>query len=632
MCGITGIYSFNEAGRFHLINLQKSMDILSHRGPDSQGSYFDNKVGLGHRRLAVIDTSSSANQPMYDKSGRYIIIFNGEIYNYRELRSKLEQKFKISFSTQSDTEVLLYLYIKFGRKCLDQLNGFFAFAVYDKDRKELFIARDRFGIKPLYYFQDDDKFLFASELRSIIGFGIEKNINIQSLWIYLQLNYVPGPYSMLNGVHKLLPGHFIFIRNNRVKIEKYYDLPVAKQPVFTTYSDQKKKVLELLERAVVDRLVADVPLGIFLSGGIDSSLITALASRNKQHIQSFSIGYSDNQYFDETEYARKVAEYFKTDHHIFNLQIRDLYDNLHDILNHLDEPFADSSAIPVYLLSKLTRRHVTVALSGDGADEVFSGYNKHQAFFRSGQKLFLNQLAKTFLPLWKVMPKSRNNYLTDRFRQIHRYGMGLKLDPKGRYWLWASLMSSNQAAGLLADQPGDQIDRDEFTGFKEVITGHISSEFRIKEILHTDTLFVLPNDMLYKVDLMSMAHSLEVRVPFLDASLVEYAFSLPDKSKIMPGRQKIILRDILHELLPGELYKRPKHGFEVPLLGWFRNELKSLIKNELLEDEFVREQGIFNVSRVKKLKKKLFGINPGDTHANIWALIVFQWWWKKYLS
>jgi len=633
MCGITGIYAFNEAGRFHLINLQRSVDVLEHRGPDAQGTFIDNRVGLGHRRLAVIDTSIRANQPMKDYYGRFILVYNGEIYNYQEIKTLLEERYQVQFTTHSDTEVLLYAYIIYGIKCLDMLNGFFAFAVYDRQEKELFIARDRFGIKPLYYYLDEDKFLFASELRSIISYGIQRTIRPESLALYLQLNYIPAPFSILEGVSKLLPGHFIRIKNKQVHLIQYYDLKSKIKGSNTpSYENTKDVLIEKLDNSVQKRLIADVPLGVFLSGGIDSSIITALASRHQANLKTFSIGYQNAGFFDEKKYAQQVADHFKTDHHVFNISNDDLLDHLDIILNHFDEPFADSSAIPAYLLSKLTRSGVTVALSGDGADEVFTGYNKHKAFYNAARKGLSGDFIQILAPLWRIMPASRSSFMTNRFRQLDRYAQGLKLGLQERYWLWAGFLTEQNALSYLSPGYIENYTNHKIEKYKYDLLHDMSNGISINDILLADIRLVLPNDMLYKVDLMSMAHGLEVRVPFLDHDVVEFAFSLPENYKINQKRQKIILRDILKDLLPGKLHRRPKHGFEVPLLKWFRKDLRTMISKDLLEDNFIREQGIFNYKIIRSLKKRLLSSNPADAHAHIWALLVFQSWWRKYLA
>ena len=363
MCGITGIYSYNTLGRLFMINLVRATDAISSRGPDFQGVYNDEVVGMGHRRLSVIDPSPAGNQPMKDETERYILVYNGEIYNYKSLRSRL-QKSGVQFHSESDTEVLLHLLIHEGIGCLNKVNGFFAFAFYDRQEECLLLVRDRYGIKPLFYYYDEDKFLFSSEMKSIFMYGIDKKPDIESLKLYLQLNYIPAPYSMLHNVKKLEPGHFLRIKGNNVEKKSYYDLKKIKIPVIPgDYEGQKQRFEELLEQSVTDRLVSDVPLGTFLSGGIDSSVISALAARHTDKLHTFSIGFRDEPFFDETKYARQVAAHIGSEHTVFRLSDEDLYAHVFDILDYLDEAFADSSAIAVSILSRETRKHVTVALS-----------------------------------------------------------------------------------------------------------------------------------------------------------------------------------------------------------------------------------------------------------------------------
>ncbi|MFP4089098.1 MAG: asparagine synthase (glutamine-hydrolyzing) [Cyclobacteriaceae bacterium] len=637
MCGITGIYAFNEVGRFHMIKLAAATDKLSKRGPDFGQSTSVHRVGLGHRRLSIIDTSSDGNQPMQDGSGRYTIIFNGEIFNYRELRQQLEQQ-GVSFRSATDTEVLLQLYIHEGKDCLQKLNGFFAFAIYDEHRDHLFVARDRLGIKPLLYYADEDKVLFASEMKSLLAYGIEKELDTHALYQYLQFNYTPAPLTMLKGVYKLLPGHYLEVskaNEPRVQTGSYYKLPFDENkinPEKLSYEQQQARLLELMEDSVQRRLVADVPLGTFLSGGIDSSVITALASRQVDKLNTFSIGYRDEPFFDETKYARLVADMYQTNHTVFSLSNYDLYSHLFDLLDHIDEPFADSSAIPVYILSKETKKRVTVALSGDGADEVFSGYNKHHAAWRVLHPGLAENMVSGLSGLWKKLPKSRNNPFANKFRQLDRFAEGMRLRPKERYLSWATYLSAENAALLLSNNVLEKLPFAKYDESIERLLHRINDEHEsLNQWLYTDVQLVLPNDMLTKVDLMSMAHGLEIRVPFLDHHVVEFAFSLPESSKINRQMKKRIVQDTFRNLLPPELYGRPKHGFEVPLLGWFRGELRSYIE-ELLDDERILAQDIFELESIKGLKQRLFSSDPGDVHATIWALIVFQHWWKQYMA
>lgn len=631
MCGITGIYAFNLVGRLSMINLAAATQALHHRGPDAFDTYHDDRVGLGHQRLSIIDTSAAGHQPMWDISGRYAITFNGEIFNYRELRRDLEAK-GVRFTSQSDTEVLLQLCIHEGDGALRKLNGFFAFCFYDKSEKTILLARDRYGIKPLLYLRDEDKVLFASEMKGLLAYGIEKEIDYASLFAYLQLNYTPGPDTIFRSVKRLPPGSFMKISGGRIAIERYYKIPMHTDAAasFPGYAQAMDTLKTLLEDSVSQRLVADVPLGTFLSGGIDSSVVTALASRHKPDLNTFSIGYKDEKYFDETRYANEVARQFRTHHTVFSLSNKDLYGHLHKMLDHLDEPFADSSAIAVYMLSRETRKHATVALSGDGADELLAGYNKHEAAYRALHPGVPEQFVNSLGWLWKALPQSRSGPLSNRIRQMSRFADASGLPPKARYWRWASFIDESAASTMLSPQSFSLLARDKYESRKDDILSTIPEHEKINDVLYTDTRLVLPGDMLVKADLMSMANSLEVRVPFLDHRIVDFLFSLPDDYKISRGFRKRILQDAFRDILPRSLYRRPKHGFEVPLLKWLRHEMRSLINDDLLSSKHIEAQGIFDNRAVQALKKRLFSHNPGDIHARIWGLVVFQWWWKKW--
>jgi asparagine synthase (glutamine-hydrolysing) len=626
MCGITGIFAFNLVGNVHKINITAATRALATRGPDNQAIYTDERVGLGHRRLSIIDTRDVSHQPMWDSTGRYAIVFNGEIFNYRELRKELQNQ-GVGFSSQSDTEVLLHLLIREGARALPRLNGFFAFCLYDKLEQSFFLARDRYGIKPLVYLIDEDKFVFASEMKSLLAYGIDRTLDGASLFAYLQLNYIPGPNSIFQHVKKLRPGHFATVRGRVFEQQAYYQIPYPPKEAPRSYDDAKTKFRVLLEESVQRRLVADVPLGSFLSGGIDSSVIATLASQHQPNLHTFSIGYRDEKFFDETPYARLVAKKIGTDHTVFSLSHQDLYAHIHNILDYMDEPFADSSAIAVYILSRETRKYATVALSGDGADELLAGYNKHAAFYRLQHPGRIEQAATAAGSLLRAWPQSRHGFISNKVRQLVRFSEGARLSLADRYYRWATFATESEARKLLKPM-GDEYP--DFLSRKATWLQHLHPHAGMNEILLTDMELVLANDMLTKVDSMSMANSLEVRVPFLDVNVVNFLFSLPEDYKINRSIRKRILQDTFRNDLPPELYNRPKKGFEVPLLKWLRTEMKDLILNDLLSEKTVREQGIFDWNAVHALTHRLFSSNPGDVHARIWALVVFQWWWKRY--
>ncbi|MCB0509219.1 MAG: asparagine synthase (glutamine-hydrolyzing) [Chitinophagales bacterium] len=632
MCGIAGFLSFDKTEfASDVQGLNAAITKLNLRGPDFQGySLYNEKLGFAHARLSIIDTSDASNQPMSAYNNSLHLIFNGEIYNYRELRDGLITKFGEQFQTQSDTEVILRMYKHYGVECVSHFNGFFAFAIYDEASDQVFIARDRMGIKPLFFAQKAKQFYFASELKALLEFNIPRQIDFVSLQQYFQFNYIPQPNSILQGVKKLAPGAYLLISNKgEITQKSYYKIPFQKKYSNLSYTEAQVELKRILELSVQRRLVSDVPLGSFLSGGIDSSVIATLAARHQTNLNTFSIGFTDNPYFDETKYANLVAKRIKSNHTVFSLSNQDLYDNLHNILDYIDEPFADSSAIPVYILSRKTREKVTVALSGDGADEMFGGYNKHMAEFKMLEGGFASAAVKAGLPLWKLLPKSRHSKFSNLFRQLERYAEGAKMEAKERYWRWCSFTPESYPKDLIKFDLNTLSNT--YESRKQEILQHFTSTKDINETLRSDMDLVLVNDMLTKVDLMSMANSLEVRVPFLDHELVNFAFQLPGHYKVSHQGRKRILKDAFRNELPSELYTRNKMGFEVPLLQWFRSDLKALILDDLLADNFIVEQNLFNLSAVQNLKRTLFSNNPGEVHAQIWALIVFQVWYKKYI-
>lgn len=645
MCGIVGTVNWNLPGKPSADLLDAALASLKKRGPDDLGSYYDNQLALGHRRLSIIDPSGLGHQPFVDNSGRYTMVFNGEFYNYREHRDQLAAE-GIEFRSSSDTEVLLQLYIQHGPAALEKINGFFAIAIYDKVDRTLFLARDRMGIKPLLYHFEAGHFRFASETKALFALGIPKVLDRASLFTYLQLNYIPGPATMVEDVVHLPPGHHLTLHldgdgQDLPESVCYYAIPYDREkslpPTPESYTKAKAQLQETLERAVARRLVSDVPLGSFLSGGTDSSVIAALASRFDSDLHTFSIGYKDEPYFDETAYAELVSKKLGTRHTVFSLTNDDLYEHLHDALDYFDQPFADSSALAVYVLSQRTRQHVTVALSGDGADELFSGYNKHAAEFKVRHPGIAEHLITGMRPIWKAVPQSRQSKITNLSRQLNKFSEGMKLPARDRYWQWATLLRSEQANYLLRETMifNPQRLTDDAYRYKkrrEQLLKSITPEGNINEVLLTDSQMVLVYDMLQKVDSMSMANSLEVRTPFLDHEVVNFAFSLPPAFKINGGMRKKIVQDTFRDILPAELYNRSKHGFEVPLLNWFRTDLRSLITDDLLDLDFVEEQRIFNPDGVAELLKRLFSKNPGDAAATVWALIVFQYWWKNHFN
>jgi asparagine synthase (glutamine-hydrolysing) len=421
----------------------------------------------------------------------------------------------------------------------------------------------------------------------------------------------------------------LILKGKNIEEKRWYELkPTYDYKNSPSYEEAQKQLVPLLEDAVTKRLISDVPLGAFLSGGIDSSVIVALASRHQRSLNTFSIGFKDEQYFDETHFAELVAAKFKTNHSTFRLGFDDYLSHIYDVLNYFDEPFADSAALPQFILCMEVRKHATVAVSGDGGDEVFAGYNKHYAEWQARRRSLAGSIVKMGYPIWKIIPKSRNNRFSDLVRQLHRYAEGAGLSAKDRYWHWASTFSDDDLDKLIAKQTNDKINYSIINSVKEKYLSNINDDFN--SVLKTDLDLVLAGDMLVKVDLMSMANSVEVRSPFLDHHVVEFAFSLPSEYKINKGGRKTIVKDAFRNILPQEIYNRGKRGFEIPMLKWFREELHTYIFDDLLNEKFVKEQGIFSTEYINCMKKQLYSNAPGNIVEQLWVLIVFQHWYKKY--
>ncbi len=624
MCGINGIIAKNEKGKAWFGFLSAANDALNKRGPDASGIYKSDYVCFGHRRLSIIDLSDAANQPMWDTSGKYIIVFNGEIFNFLDLKEALV-KDGISFNTNSDTEVILELYKKFGTSFINKLNGFFSFAIHNTITGEILIVRDRYGVKPLWIYDDADTLIFSSELKGILSYPVNRELNQEAFYSYLHFNYVPNDISILKGITKLEPGNALVVNQGKSTRVRYYQIK-EKIDSTITYEAAQTELVHLLDASVKRRLISDVPIGAFLSGGIDSSVIVALASRHTNHLNTFSIGYKNDSFYDETHYAELVAERYKTNHTVFKLTQDDVFSELNQILDYIDEPFADSSALPVYVLCKHTRQRATVALSGDGADELFGGYMKHWAEFRMRHPSFLDKAATTLSPLIKIFPRSRGNYLSNKLRQLDRFAEGAKMSAADRYLRWCSIGDEDYLEQILIKTNQQGLNR--LKSYAE----HIRGGNDLNDVFQCDMRLVLGGDMLVKVDLMSMANSLEVRTPFLDYTVVDFAFRLPSIYKVNRLQRKRMIQDAFKQMLPSELYNRPKKGFEVPLLEWMRIGMQERIKTEWCNRELIESQGLFSYEAIELLMKQLHSSSPGDSPAKLWAIIQFQNFWLKFMN
>jgi asparagine synthase (glutamine-hydrolysing) len=620
LCGIVGISIKNNESINELIKIDDALKSIKHRGPDNQSSKkCSNNLVLGHARLSIIDLSNSANQPIIDKSERYTLVFNGEIYNYKLLRIDLI-KLGYIFQTDSDTEVLLNLLIEYKEAAIEMLNGFFAFAFYDSKEDKLLLARDRFGIKPLHFYQDDNKFIFASEIRPFFKFDIDKTLNNKAIDLLFTLTYIPAPESILRRVKKAIPGCYYIYSHHKLIETKYYK-PTSKNQVDLSYEEAKKGLKSKLNKAIELRMVSDVPLGSFLSGGVDSSIVSALAKDYKTDLQTYSVGF-EHPFFDESKYADDVVNKIGSNHTKIMLGASDFKQNFEEFIDKIDEPFADSSAYAVYLLTKKTKENVTVALSGDGADEVFAGYRKHYAewMVRNSSSLKKNGV-KTISKLLSSFGESRSGKVGDINRKIQKLARGYNFSTSQRYWNWASFIDESDKNQLLKKK--NKIIIDNFIHFESV---------DLNEVLIQDQKFILPNDMLSKVDMMSMANSLEVRTPFLDHNLVNYVNTLPSDFKVNKNGRKQILIDTFKDRLPQSVYNRQKKGFEIPLQSWIGNNINEILFSELFSESYIKNQGLFDYDYISELRNNWSNPKLGDKIYLIWTLIIFQNWWNKYID
>jgi asparagine synthase (glutamine-hydrolysing) len=635
MCGITGgVWSAAEKA-LSAATLTRMADVLRHRGPDDDGYYRSEcqvtesygqrpGVALGFRRLSIIDLAL-ASQPLSNEDGSVWVVFNGEIYNFAALRRRLEGAGHV-FRTHGDGESIVHLYEDLGVECFSHFNGMFAIAIWDARHGRLVLGRDRLGKKPLVYHCEPHRLLFASELKSLLQVPeVSREIDPTALDHYLTYQYVPHPWTIFRGIRKLPPGHYAVYEGERITVEKYWT-PDFNATWPGSEQDAIAALQTTLESSVQLRMQSDVPLGAFLSGGVDSSLIVALMQRlASQPVQTFSIGFPVREY-DETSFARRVAAHLKTDHHEFQVT-PDGLDILPRLVWHYDEPFADSSAIPTWYVSQLTRQHVTVALSGDGGDELFVGYPRYQAA-HFGMRLDRMTWLKRLLgaPIWQQLPASARQ--KSKLRQFRRFSAALGLSPARRYLDWISTFGVARRATLYSESFLEQLPpEDPFRFLEEALT---SAERRdpITAISLADLQTYLPCDLMTKVDIASMAHSLECRQPFLDYRLVELAASLPLDWKFHHGRGKRILRRAFGELLPDEIWNRQKMGFGVPLDHWFRHELRTLTHDVLL-DGTARGRGFFREQSVAALIRQ-HEESEFDHAYRLWALLVLELWLREW--
>ncbi|MCX7180618.1 MAG: asparagine synthase (glutamine-hydrolyzing) [Proteobacteria bacterium] len=612
MCGIVGRLNFDGAP-VEETALIRARDALSRRGPDDYGIYLDGPLGLGHRRLSILDLSPRARQPMADATGQLRIVFNGEIYNYRELRGELEAVGH-SFSTTSDTEVILEAYREWGLECLKRFNGMFAFGLWDGNSRTLHLARDRIGVKPLYFFRDARRLVFASTLRPFAAFtDLPHELDEEALGLYFQLLYIPAPWSIWRGIRKLMPGCCLSIAADGSSREHSY-WSLSQPHGVCADGDAEEGLRVLLASSVAHRLVSDVPVGAFLSGGIDSSLIVALMREQLPAVRTFTIGFAEKGY-DESGYARVVAKHLGCTHTEMTLSPADLLALVEAVPDHYDEPFADVSAIPTLALSRLAREHVTVALSGDGGDELLCGYPYYRHLAR------LDPVRRALSPLRPVLAAAGRAGLPYRLTMALR--ALAKPDASSLFAYMRGALKAQDYATLL---------RGSFTPAAKVFAGRLTADVPPagdirQRYMDLDLLSYLPDDILVKVDRASMAFGLEARNPFLDWRVVEYCRSLPMAAKCPGGKPKGLAINLLARYLPRELIDRPKMGFSVPIRSWFRGEMRQTITDEVLSGHLVSSGRVDRLAARRLLDEHLSGRQNHD--GMLWTIMAFETWHRR---
>jgi asparagine synthase (glutamine-hydrolysing) len=603
--------------------IEQMCDVITHRGPDDAGYHVEGGLAIGMRRLSIIDVATG-HQPISNEDGSVWIVFNGEIYNFAELRATLVARGH-SFKTHSDTETIVHLYEEEGERCVERLRGMFGFAIWDRRQNKLFIARDRTGKKPLHYTMTDGAFVFGSEIKSLLQFpGLERNPNLEAISDYLTFGYVPDPATAFQGIHKLPPGHTLTFQDGRVTTRCYWDFNYegSAQTPEQPESYYVERLRELIDEAVRVRLVSEVPLGAFLSGGVDSSTVVAMMARaTEQPVKTFSIGFSEAN-FDELKYARLTAERYKTDHHEF-VVTPDVCRLVEEIVWHHDEPFADASSIPTYVVSKLAREHVTVVLSGDGGDELFGGYERY--LIHQGRNGF-EQIPRWFrrgvmLPLSRMLPRAVYG------KQFLR---NVSLDGGARFVDSLSYFGDAAKRNLLAGSMQKGLNgRNSSAAFEQIFDIPVSTS-QIDRLLYLDSKTYLPGDILTKVDRMSMAHSIEARVPLLDSKLIEFVQTIPASLKLRGKTTKHILKLAMSDLIPSEIINRPKMGFGVPLKKWLNNELREML-HDTLTDQRARERGLLNPRAVRDLLNE-HSRGRRDNSLHLWGLLTLELWHRSFID
>ena len=627
MCGIVGIANANSRGASREI-LERMNEAIVHRGPDEDGFYLGGNVGLAMRRLSIIDLAGG-QQPIYNSDKTALIVFNGEIYNFQELRLCLEKQGN-KFDTNSDTEVILHLYDKHGADCVQHLRGMFAFAIWDKRDKSLFIARDRVGKKPLLYsHQPNGNLIFGSEFRALLEHpDISREVDYEAIDNYFSYLCVPAPLTAFKQIRKLEPGHWLRWKDGEIKTERYWSPDFSKK-IKISQPEAEEETLRILREAVKLRLISEVPLGAFLSGGVDSSVVVALmAEQSSQPVKTFSIGFEE-QDFSELKYAKQVAAHIGAEYHEFIVK-PDALEVLPILVEHYGEPYADSSAIPTYYVARETRKFVTVALNGDGGDESFAGYERHAAMRLAENYHRLPAFVRKSLIETAVNLVPTSEIKKSRVRDAKRFLQAASLPKTERYFRWMSTFNREAKKKLYTREFTETVSNQNPSRFLDEWFATANGSGILDATLLTDQMTYLPNDLLVKVDIASMANSLEARSPFLDHKVIEFAASLPENIKMKRFETKSLLKKVAAKLVPPEVIYRRKMGFGVPIGNWFRGEMKDFMREVLLSEKSLK-RGIAKREMITRYVHE-HTTSKRDHAFQIWTLLMLELWFQRFID
>lgn len=632
MCGIVGF--INKEKNINIID--EMLKIQLHRGPDYSGVYFDKRSGIhfGHNRLSIQDLSSHGNQPFVSDCTKYVIVFNGEVYNFKVIRKELES-LGHRFISNSDTEVILYSYKEWGIQCIEKFIGMFAFSILDKDTNKLFLVRDRAGVKPLYYYDDEKEFFFSSEIKSFHEHpNFKKELNNDVLGYYFQFGYIPAPFSIFKNCYKLKAGHYLEydLDNNLKKIIQYWD--VVKFYKKEKFKKTEQEILDDIENILYDainlRMVSDVPVGVFLSGGYDSSLVSSILSKKQgREINTFTVGFNDKKY-NEATHAKIISSYLGTNHTEYYMNDKDMLDLVKDIPFYFDEPFGDSSSLPTMIVSKMAKVKVTVTLSSDGGDEIFCGYSKY-FFLNKFKNIFTNKLKKDILKIiLNILTDTTVEYINDKLPKYLK-----QTNIKDKFNKFKRAVNSNSLEEMFQNA-SSYVAKEDINKFLKIpLSNNIYPSFKnennfsyLDYMMSVDYKTFMNDDVLVKVDRATMSNSLEGREPLLDHRLIEYLAQVPNSIKYKNNQGKYLLRKILYKYLPKEIIDKPKAGFQIPLNDWLCSELKDLVEKYLNENKL--DDTIFNVKEVLKIKSELF--NKKNVGTKVWFILMFQMWKEEWFD